>query len=148
MMKLKLLALVLQLTHVLSFNQCSFLKLNNRNSLNNIKCVLNDINKKKILISSVNILKSSINNNNFNSENKIKKWKPPIGYIPESIKKKNNDINDLYKEEDLLFSINNESIIIKKEAEKINLALDKIKYLTNNIIIRSIYRNDGSNYYN
>ena len=145
-MKLKLFALVLQLTYVLSFNQCYFLKLNNKNTLNNI-------NKKNLLICSVNILKSSLSNNNFennnfNNENKKKKWTPPIGYIPESVKKKNNDINDLYSEDDLLLSINSDAIIIKKEVQKINLTLDKIKYLTNNIIIRSIYRNDGSHYYN
>ena len=145
-MKLKLFALLLQLTYVLSFNQCYFLKLNNKNTLNNI-------NKKNLLICSVNILKSSLSNNNFENNNfknekKKKKWAPPIGYIPESVKKKNNDINDLYSEDDLLLSINSDAIIIKKEVQKINLTLDKIKYLTNNIIIRSIYRNDGSHYYN
>jgi len=70
-MKLKLFALLLQLTYVLSFNQCYFLKLNNKNTLNNI-------NKKNLLICSVNILKSSLSNNNFennnfNNENKKKK---------------------------------------------------------------------------
>tara|TARA_B100000795_G_scaffold269991_1_gene261699 strand:- start:7498 stop:7947 length:450 start_codon:yes stop_codon:yes gene_type:complete len=140
---------ILQISQIFSFNNRGLIyKLNNRN---NVYCEFRDIKKKNLLINSLNILKSSLNLNNNNFEqnsyyNKYKKWTPPIGYVPES--KKNNDIKNLYNEDDLLINIYNDTIMIKNEVEQINLSLNKIKYLSNNIIIRSVYRNDGSNYYN
>jgi hypothetical protein len=140
------LIVILQVSQTFSFNNAGLIhKLNNRN---NVYCGLRDIKKKNLLINSLNILKSSLNlnNNNFEHDNYDKKWTPPIGYVPES--KKNGDIDNLYNEDDLLINIHNDTIMIKNEVEQINLSLNKIKYLSNNIIIRSVYRNDGSNYYN
>ena len=107
----------------------------------NYKCTLSNNNKENILSNAIKVLNTpvSVHNNKKKwnppigyvpdrikkTNNKFKKWNPPIGYIPESLKNKkivneiDNQISNV-KNPDLLFTnINDETKYIKEQANKL-----------------------------
>tara|TARA_B110001452_G_scaffold260442_1_gene257957 strand:+ start:356 stop:1024 length:669 start_codon:yes stop_codon:yes gene_type:complete len=124
-------------------NYNKLIKYNSNN--NNYLCCLSNNNKENILSNAIKVLNSAVsthtNNKKWNPpigyvpnrikklNNKFKKWNPPIGYIPESLKNKkivnriDNQISN-QKNPDLLFSNMSSEIVcetINDETDYINI---------------------------
>tara|TARA_Y100000389_G_C17229278_1_gene397278 strand:- start:226 stop:615 length:390 start_codon:yes stop_codon:yes gene_type:complete len=97
------------------------------NKMDNTKMCLSQ--NKKILYNSISLLKSSIHN-----QNDKKKWEPIVGYIPERLKIKKNEIKLEEKKWEPIVGYVPKRIKTKnKILEKINKLEYDINKLKNNI---------------
>ena len=141
-MKFLILTVLCFIQSVYTFSPMNFNKpIKYYSNNNNYVCTLSNNNKENILSNAIKVFNSAVsthtNNKKWNPpigyvpdrikkvNKKFKKWNPPIGYIPESLKNKKivNEIDNQIlnvKNPDLLFTnINDETEYIKEQANKL-----------------------------
>jgi len=147
----------------LNFNKPIKFSLINSNYI----CSLTNNNNEIILTNAIKLLNTAVlghyNNKKWNppigyipdrikkTHYKLKKWDPPIGYIPNSLKKQHNNDDTIHIGFIPKFIVNNKTKYIKEQTEKLqhetkNLKdlLKKINHHNENIASINLYRNEDT----